>query len=379
MSDDAESSQVRISVQSDTSGSDEDSRLRSSPAVQTPDYLVVVPLTEALLDSYTGINVRRFLQTAIALAADNDGRVLLLGVETVSNDETRDAVREYVRSEQPDEEDGTAAVDTIEERRTQIAEMVEMAQELDPAVSITAAVRVVTDVTSGVLTVTERNSETAVLLLRGVGLEDGWILNRSTIDAILADAECNVFVETVGTHGGEFPLYIPDIEDHTIAPLADSEPSPIDSILLPVGAGPHAALATEAARAIAHAADAPVTVLHVISSDASDEERADGADILKFADYVLGPDVSTTTELQVADTTAEAIAEAATDHDFVSIGAPERKSPLEQLVFQSLQETLSEQIEATILTARDTDATMRSLYYRWKQGIEATDNNEQSR
>ncbi|WP_235271262.1 universal stress protein [Halorubrum saccharovorum] len=335
-------------------------------------------MTDALLDSYTGINVRRFLQTAISLAADNGGRVLLLGVETVSNDETLDTIHEHVRSEQPSDDNGTTAVDSIEERRTQIAEMVELAQELDPDVSITATVRVVTDVTSGVLTVTERDSETAILLLRGVGLEDGWILNRSTIDAILADAECNVFVENVGTHGGEFPLYIPDIEDHTIAPLADSEPSPIDSILLPVGAGPHAALATEAARAVAHAADAPVTVLHVISSEASDDERADGEDILKFAEYVLGSEVSTTTELQAADTTAAAIAEAATEHDFVSIGAPEQKSLLEQLVFQSLQETLSEQIEATILMAHDTDATMRSLYYRWKQGTESIDDNEQS-
>ncbi|KKF40146.1 universal stress protein UspA [Halorubrum saccharovorum] len=378
MSDNSESSPVRISVQSETSGSDEDSRLRSGPVIQTPDYLVVVPLTDALLDSYTGINVRRFLQTAISLAADNGGRVLLLGVETVSNDETLDTIHEHVRSEQPSDDNGTTAVDSIEERRTQIAEMVELAQELDPDVSITATVRVVTDVTSGVLTVTERDSETAILLLRGVGLEDGWILNRSTIDAILADAECNVFVENVGTHGGEFPLYIPDIEDHTIAPLADSEPSPIDSILLPVGAGPHAALATEAARAVAHAADAPVTVLHVISSEASDDERADGEDILKFAEYVLGSEVSTTTELQAADTTAAAIAEAATEHDFVSIGAPEQKSLLEQLVFQSLQETLSEQIEATILMAHDTDATMRSLYYRWKQGTESIDDNEQS-
>ncbi|WP_128906329.1 universal stress protein [Halorubrum amylolyticum] len=378
MSNDSEGSPVRISVHPETSKSAEDSHLRSGPVIQTPDYLVVVPLTETLLDSYTGINVRRFLQTAIALAADNDGRVLLLGVETVPSDTTLETVREYVQSEQPDDVDRTAAVETIEERRTQIAEMVEVAQELDPTVSITAAVRVVTDITSGVLNVTERDGKTAVLLLRGVGLEEGWIFSRTTIDAILADAECDVFVETVGTQGGEFPLYIPDVEDHTIAPLADSEARPVDSILLPVSAGPHAALATEAARAVARAADVPVTVLHVISSDASDEERADGEDILKFADYVLGPDVSTTTELQVADTTAEAIAEAATEYDFVSIGAPEQKSQLEQLVFRSLQETLSEQIEATILMARDADTTMRSLYYRWKQGIEATDDNERS-
>ncbi|MGQ3330095.1 universal stress protein [Halorubrum sp. FL23] len=309
------------------------------------------------------------------MAADNDGRVLLLGFESVSSDTTLETVREHIQTGQSDDTDRPDTIDAVEKRRTQLAEMIDVAQELAPAPPITASLQVVRDVTSGILAVADRDGETTVLLLRGVGLGGDQLLNRSTVDAVLANAQCDVFVENTSTEGGEFPLYVLNTEDHAVTPLVDSEARPVDSILLPVSAGPHAALAAEAARAVARADDAPVTILHVISSD---EARADGEDILKFADYVLGPNVETTTKIQTADTAVEAIANEATEHDFVSIGAPDQKSQVEQFVFGSLEETLSEQIEATILMARDADATMRSLYYRWKQGIESTDDNETS-
>jgi len=375
MSHNPGNSAVRVSVQPESSESTEDLNVRNGPAIHTPDYLVVVPMTKTLLDSYTGVNIRRFLQTAVALAAENDGRVLLLGFEPVTSDTTLETVRERVQAEGPNDTGRPDTIEAIKQRRAQLAEVVDVAQELAPAPPITASLQVVRDVTSGILAAADRDGETAVLLLRGVGLEGDRLFDRSTVDAVLDNAQCDVFVENTGTEGGEFPLYVLNTEDHAVTPLVDSEARPVDSILLPVSAGPHAALAAEAARAVARADDALVTILHVISSD---EARADGEDILKFADYVLGPNVETTTKIQTADTAVEAIADEATEHDFVSIGAPEQKSQLEQFVFGSLEETLSEQIEATILMARDADATMRSLYYRWKQGIESTDDNETS-
>jgi nucleotide-binding universal stress UspA family protein len=373
MSDDSEPPDVRITVPRDPSDSDDDSYLRSGPRIQTPDYLVVVPVTGTLLDSYPGINVRRVLRTAVALAADNDGRVLLIGIETVRDASALEPVREYVQSEEPAVSDKPDVVEAIEERQSQLADIADVAQELDPSVSVTASVRAVSDITSGVLGVVNGGNETAVLLLRGAGLDEGWLLNRSTIDTILADAECDVFVENMGTEGGENTLYVPDVEGHTVASLAESEAETIDSILLPVGAGPHAALAAEAARAVARHANASVTVLHVVSSDASAEATADGEDLLKFADYVLGSDVTTETketELKTVSDTADVIMQQAREYDFVSIGAPEQKSRLKKM-FQSVQETVSEINEVTVLMSRDSDRTARSLYYRWKRGIEA--------
>lgn len=43
MSDDFDQMEIRISVPRETSGSDENPYLRSSPLIQTLDYFVVVP------------------------------------------------------------------------------------------------------------------------------------------------------------------------------------------------------------------------------------------------------------------------------------------------------------------------------------------------
>lgn len=378
MSGESEPSDVRISVQRQSSGSDDDSYLRSGPLIQTPDYLVIVPVTDTLLDTYTGINVRRFLQTAVALAADNDGRVLLFGIETVADEAALETVRAYVQTDERSDSNNKDTVQAIEDRQTQLAEMVDVAQELNPDVSVSAAVRTATDATEGILDVLDDGSETAVLLLHDAGLDEGWLLTQSTIDTILADAECDVFVENMGVEGGENELYVPDIEEHTVASLAESGSAAIDSILLPVGEDQHSALAAEAARAVAHAADAPITIFHVISPDTSAEATDDGEDLLKFAEYVLGPDTTTETKLREASDTTDAIVQEAKKHDFISIGFPEQKSRLKKLVFESVQQTLSETSEATVLTSRDSDQIMRSLYYRWKRGIEARENDSES-
>jgi len=371
MTDNSEQPNVRISAPRQSTGSDEDSYLRSGPLIHTPEYTVVVPVTGTLLDTNRGINVKRFLQTAIALAAENDGRVLLLGVETVENDVSLETVREYIQTEQPTDSDTRDAIKTLEERQTQLAQIAAVAREIDPGVSVSAVVRAVTDATEGILDVLGGASEMAVLLLRGTELDEGRLLTRSTIDAILADAECDVFVENLGTHGGANALYVPDVEEHTVASLAESEAETIDSILLPVGMGAHAALATEAARAIARAYSASVTILHVISPEASAQERAEANDLLRFAEYVLGPEVSVETEIREASDIGNEIVQEAQTHNLTSIGYAEDKSRLKQFVFESVQETLSEQRGVTVLMARDSDRTMRSLYYRWKRGIEA--------
>ncbi len=373
MPGDSERSDVRIAVQRESASAKDDSYLRSGPLVHTPEYTVVVPITDAVHDSSMAIDARQFLRTATALAADNEGRVLLLGIETVTNEASLEAVRKYVRTDQPADPDTETVVEVVEERRAQLARVADVAQNLDSSVPTSAVVRVVTDTTEGILDVIGDGNETAVLLLRDAGIDGGEVLNRSTIDTVLADAECDVFVENLGVKRGENALYVPDVEEHTVASLAQSDAETIDSILLPVGTGPHSALATEAARAVARATDASITVLHVISPDGSDRATTEGEDLLTFAEYVLGSDVTVETELREASDTTEEIVQEAKAHDFTSIGMPENKSRLEQFVFGSVQQTLSELSEVTVLLSRDPDRVMRSLYYRWKRGIEAID------
>lgn len=371
MTTDGTVSKVRIDVQSPPNDSDTDEPIRSGPVIHIPDYTVVVPVTGELLDPETGVNVRRLLQTAFALAKDNDGRVLLLGLATVDDDASLRTVRKYVETDESNTPASTPLLGFVDNRQSQMAHTVGIAQDLNPDVSVNATLRVVTNTTRGVLEILGSGSEMAVLLLRGTSLDEGWFLSRSVIDSVLEEAECDVFVENLGTPGGNNALYIPDADGHTVASLAESEAETIESILLPVGTGPHSALAAEAARAVAKAADAPVTVLHVVDPDASGKAKADATDLLKFAEYVLGPDVAVNTELREATETTDVIIEKAQSHDFTTIGAPEQQSRLEHFVFESVQETLTQQSDVTVLMARDSHRMIRSLLYRWEQGVEA--------
>jgi len=366
---------VPITVPELSSESEADSYGYDGEVIHQPDYTVVVPVVSDLFDGNTGINARRFLQTAIALADDNDGHVVLLGITEVADETTTEQVREYTRSDDGDEQEQSVP-EAVSERQTQLAQMVDVAADIDRDVPVRALVRVVTDTTQGILGALGSGSGTAVLLLRGAGFEESWLLGKSTIDTVIDEAECDVFVENVGVREGAHALYVPDVEDHTVASLAESDPEPIESILLPVGRGPHAALASEAARAVARTFDASVAVLHVISPDASGKERSDARDLLTFAEYVLGPEVHSETELREAAEPTDVIIEEARNHDFTSIGSPEQKFRLRDLVFEPVQETLVGQRDVTVLMGRDVDRTMRSLYYRYTRAIENSDTDE---
>lgn len=341
--------------------------LHSGHVIHIPDYTVVVPVTDALFETDDGINVRRFLQTAIALAADNDGRVLLLGLAVVDSEAALDTIRAYVHEEGVDESD---AVTIVTEQQTRIERLLRVATYLDQKVSVRAVVRPVMNPTQGILHTVDRSDKTAVLFLRGTSLDTGGVFERSTIDAVLADADCDVFVETIGTREGPSGLYVPTVE-HTITPLNESAEEPIDSILLPVGAGPHAAIAAEAARAIAQATGAAVTVIHVDSTDTPEKATDNAEDRLRFAEYILGPDVDVEFELISAPDPTDVIVQHAKEHDVTTIGAPETHPGLKRLIFGSVPDALTHRSDVTVLMARDADPTMRSLYYHWKQSLEA--------
>jgi nucleotide-binding universal stress UspA family protein len=356
--------------------SEADSYEYEGEVIHQPDYTVVVPVASDLFDDDTGINARRFLQTAIALADDNDGHVVLLGIAEVADEHTTEQVRTYARSDDGGETERSVP-GIVTERRTQLAQIVDVVGDIDREVPVRAVVRVVTDTTRGILDALGSGSGTAVLLLRGTGFEESRLLGKSTIDTVVDEAECDVFVENVGIREATHALYVPDLDGHTVAPLAESDAETIESILLPVGAGPHAALASEAARAVARAHDASVTVLHVIQPDASGQTRSDARDLLTFAEYVLGPEVDSETELREASDPTDVIIEAAKDHDFTSIGSPEEKFGLRDLVFEPVQETLVGEPDLTVLMGRDVDRTMRSLYYRYTRAIENSDADEE--
>jgi len=376
MSDTNNEATVPITVPRQSSESDEDSFGYDGEVIHHPDYSVVVPVVSDLFNSNTGVNARRFVQTAIALADDNDGQVVLLGIAVVDDETALEQIREYAKSDDEGGGEEQLLPEVVTERQSQLAQVANVAEGINQDLPVRAVVRVVTDTTQGILAALGGGSETAVVLLRGTGFEEGWLLGTNTIDTVVDEAACDVFVENVGVPEGSPALYVPDVEGHTVAPLAESDAGTIDSILLPVGTGPHSAIAAEAARAVARTLDAMVTVLHVIDPNASGKERSDATDLLTFAEYILGPDVQSETELREASDPTDIIIEEAQNHDFTSIGSPEQKFRLRDLVFKPVQETLVGERDITVLMGRDADRITRSLYYRYSRAMDDSDTEE---
>ncbi|MBP1988082.1 universal stress protein [Halolamina salifodinae] len=376
MSNDDVRATVPIVAPKPPSNADTGSNGYGGEIIHRPSYSIVVPIVSDPFDSDAGINAHRFLQTAIALAADNDGKVLLLGIAEVDSRTGLEQIREHDDSKSTSEGKENAAPETVQERQRQLRQVLKVAEGLHTDLTLRAVVRAVTDTTQGILDSLDGGSKTAVLFLRGTGFNESWLLGESTIDTVVEEADCDVFVENIGVRDGAGRLYVPDDEGHTVASLAESEAESIDSILLPVGAGPHAALASEGARAVAHASDASVTALHVIPLDSSDQERSDATDLLEFAEFVLGPDIESNTVLREAPDPTDAIIDEATSHDFTAIGSPEQKFQLRDLVFKPVQETLARRNDVTILMCRDSDRTSRSLYYRYKQAMDTNDDEQ---
>ena len=143
-------STVPIVVPELSSRSEADPYGYDGEVIHQPDYTVVVPVASDLFDDDTGINARRFLQTAIALADDNDGHVVLLGIAEVADKTTIGQVREYVQSGDGGEKERSVP-EVVTERRTQLAQIVDVVGDIDRDVPVRASVRVVTDTTRGIL------------------------------------------------------------------------------------------------------------------------------------------------------------------------------------------------------------------------------------
>ena len=90
------------------------------------------------------------------------------------------------------------------------------------------------------------------------------------------------------------------------------------------------------------------------------------------------PEVDSETELREASDPTDVIIEEARNHDFTSIGFPEQKFKLRNLIFKPLQKTLAGKRDVTVLMGRDADRTMRSLYYRYRRAMENSDTDERS-
>ena len=197
----------------------------------------------------------------------------------------------------------------------------------DAGVSHKTRIRYARDVANGIVSAVRDHGVDQLLM--------GWrgrprrrdIILGSFLDNVLGEADCDVFVKRI-----RHPA------------------SSIRSILVPVGEGPHSALAAEAAGAIGASRGANVQLLHIVETDAP-QERIERADHLlsSHAEYVTHTDVDL--EVRAGDPVEEVLLEAAEEFDLTILGASEVSSIRQKLV-GSVAERVGRSAPNQIMLAR---------------------------
>jgi nucleotide-binding universal stress UspA family protein len=266
-------------------------------------YQIVVPIANPA-------NVDQLMRTACTLAADNDGEVLVVSVVTVPNQTPLNEGRQFA-----------------DQKRAVLDRAIEFAEERD--VHVSGTIRISHDTAHAILNTVHQQEADAVLVgWQGqLGRRRGFVFG-STVDVVISDAKCDVYVEKIGAGvGGE-----------------------IDSILLPTAGGPHAAFARETAKIIARATGAKLHVIMVIDPGAPTAERERAERLLQEA--TVGTEGFTVdTELFEAEDVVDAIVTETGNHDLTIIGAT-REGLLQRVLFGAIPEAVGQRAQSTVIMTK---------------------------
>ncbi len=274
------------------------------------EYRILVPVANPE-------TVDQLMATAIDLARENDGEIVVMSVVTVPQQTPLSEGRQFV-----------------EEERAVLDRAMDIGEDAD--VPVSGTVRIGHDVARAILNTIDHEHVDAVLLgWRGRSRRQDFVLG-SNVDEIVTKARCDVLVERIGPR-----------------------PDEVERILLPTAGGPHAEFAAEAARAVARATGASVTVMHVVDPDAPADERADAEDKIDRVVDELGEDVAVERSIVEADDVVEAIVERTGKFDLTLIGAT-REGLFQQLLFGAIPEAVGQRAKNTVIMAkRNTGLTTR--------------------
>ena len=268
------------------------------------EYQILVPIANPE-------HTQQLMRTARDIAADRDGEILVLSVVALP--------------EQTPLSEGRAYVD---DRREILDDA--MAVEVgggDVDIPVNGIVRIGHHVDEAIVnTVSQHGSDAVLMGWRGHPSRRRDVVVGSTVDEVVAHADCDVLVERIGAAEGP------------------------ESILLPTAGGPHADYAAEVARAIAHTTGATIVVQRVVDPDLDGPQREQSVVELESTAEILD-DVSYETILVEGEDVADAIVAASADHDMTIIGAT-REGLLQQLVFGAIPETVGREASGTVIMAK---------------------------
>ena len=295
---------------------------RETPSVVTEqveadrDYQILVPVANPN-------TVDQLMRTAIDVARENDGEILVMNVVTVPQQTPLSEGRQFV-----------------DEQREVLDRAIDIGEAAD--VPVGGTIRIGHDVSQAILNTIEHGDVNAVLL--------GWrsrprrqdFVFGSNVDKVITRAACDVLVERVG-------------------PQAEG----VDDVLLPTAGGPHAEFAAEVARAIARPNGATVHVINVIEPGANDGERADAEEKIERAAAILA-DVDVDRSIVEGEDVVDAIVEQTADYDITLVGAT-REALFQQLLFGAIPEEVGRRAESAVIMAKR-NIGLTSRMRRWFRG-----------
>ena len=186
-------------------------------------------------------------------------------------------------------------------------------------------------------TIAQHDSDAVIVGWGGERSSRRDVVFGSTVDRVVSEADCDVYVEKIGMG-------------------ADGE---VDSILLPTAGGPHAVLAAETAAAVSRATGATVHAVYVIPTDATAEERDLAQSLFESVTDAFDDGGTVETTLLEGDDVVATLVEASADHDLTIIGAT-REGVLQRFLFGAIPEAVGERAPNTvIMTKRDLDVRSR--------------------
>ena len=200
----------------------------------------------------------------------------------------------------------------------------------DAGVDADTRIRYARDVATGIVGAVSAHDVSALLM--------GWhgrprrrdIVLGSFLDRVIGNAPCDVYVKRIRMPVDEF-----------------------ESILVPIGGGPHDELATELAGTIAGEHDATVKLLHVHRPEVSETDREEGRALLEDRRALLDDELDVTTELVESEHVSGAITDESVDHDLTILGATQDPILKRKLVGSVAQSVGRSAANSVIVTRRN--------------------------
>lgn len=258
--------------------------------------------------------VEQLLRTALDIAHENDGEILIVSVITKQRSSPFSVFSdEFIKRE------------FSGDRQEILDRAVSMADGSD--VPIRGRLLVSHDVSAAIRWATTQFDCDAVLI--------GWSDQRQTdtvfgrnVDRVVTHAPCDIFVEKIGSRGGT-----------------------VERVLLPAGTGPNTELAATVARAIALSNDARIDVLRLIPSDATSEERTTAQQLVENVTHSLEPLTDIEVFVRESDDIPADIIEATETRDVTVLGATDR-SWTQRLVVGPTPEKVGKNAHSAVIVAK---------------------------